>query len=298
MPDSLAHCLSIRWSPQHFAAAKNLQAGGASANMSTTGNVAKTIIEIIADANLAPKASATRIAKLAASQSGSLVAALIKELGLAEDQVAGALAKSLRLPLLDSSSVSIDAEAVRELPAQMAKRLNAIPLAVRSDVDPTVMRVAMADPSDMVAIAEMQQETGHELEPCVMSLSEIEKLIAKIYGGFSTAVIQRPGASNQRFVDNMFVTSKRKKKSAVIGILNGNLADDSQEISVTAQVTIPGTGRAETMGQIQARLPEPAGSWRELESRFRALYDVLLSKGLVTPEELAAALFELAQDEE
>jgi hypothetical protein len=260
--------------------------------------VAKTIIEIIADANLAPKASATRIAKLAASQSGSLVAALIKELGLAEDQVAGALAKSLRLPLLNSSSVSIDAEAVRELPAQMAKRLNAIPLAVRSDVDPTVMRVAMADPSDMVAIAEMQQETGHELEPCVMSLSEIEKLIAKIYGGFSTAVIQRPGASNQRFVDNMFVTSKRKKKSAVIGILNGNLADDSQEISVTAQVTIPGTGRAETMGQIQARLPEPAGSWRELESRFRALYNVLLSKGLVTPEELAAALFELAQDEE
>jgi hypothetical protein len=259
--------------------------------------VAKTIIEIIADANLAPKAAATRIAKLAASQSGSLVAALIKELGLAEDLVAGALAKSLRLPLLNSSSVSIDAEAVRELPAQMAKRLNAIPLAVRSDVDPTVMRVAMADPSDMVAIAEMQQETGHELEPCVMSLSEIEKLIAKIYGGFSTAVIQRPGASNQRFVDNMFVTSKRKKK-AVIGILNGISADDSQEISVTAQVTIPGTGRAETKGQIQARLPEPAGSWRELESRFRALYDVLLSKGLVTPEELAAALFELAQDEE
>jgi Type II secretion system (T2SS), protein E, N-terminal domain len=259
--------------------------------------VAKTLIEIVVDAGLATKPAAMRVAKSAQAQTSPLVVALIRELTINEADLANAIAKGLRLPLLTSASVSIDPDVIREVPAAIAKRLYAVPLSLRSD-QRSVLRVAMADPSDMVAIAELEQASGHELELCVMPSSMVEELLQKLYVGFSTAVVQRSATRPQQFVDNVFVTSRKKKKSAATAAMT----DDGQEISVTAQVPMPhravsaNTGdRDESVSQIQARLQESAGSWRDLEARFRALYAVLVAKGLVTPDEVAAAMFELAQ---
>ena len=115
----------------------------------------KTLGEIAIEAGLVNKASAAKAGRLAEQRKLPLVVVLIRELGVDEVALVGALRKQTRVPLIDPGSVEIDPEALRQVPRDVCGRLRVLPLSVTSDGRGKLMRVAMADPTDTAAVAEI-----------------------------------------------------------------------------------------------------------------------------------------------
>jgi hypothetical protein len=225
--------------------------------------VPKTLGEIAIEAGLVNKASATKAGRLAEERKLPLVVVLVRELGVDEVALVGALRKQTRVPLLDPGSVGIDPEALRQVPRDVCSRLRVLPLSVTSDGGAKLMRVAMADPTDTAAVAEIEQLTRCDVEVNTLPLSAIDELVDKGYRQVNTAAVSRAGKPGAP----AFVTSRGW----------GSLELES-EVSVTAQIPV---------ATLQAMASD------DLDARFTALVNLLVAKGLVSEAELAEALRKL-----
>jgi hypothetical protein len=164
------------------------------------------------------------------------------------------------VPLIDPADIEIDPEALRQVPRDMCARLRVLPLQLTVDSGGKVLRIAMADPTDTSAIAEIEQLTHCDVEVTALPLSAIDELVDKGYRQVNTAVVRRvgnPGAT-------MFVTSRGKV-----------MPEAESEVSVTAQIPL---------AALQAMAPD------DLETRVSALVSLLVAKGVFTEAELAEAL--------
>ncbi|MBA3456395.1 MAG: hypothetical protein H0T42_25075 [Deltaproteobacteria bacterium] len=221
----------------------------------------KTLAEIAIEAGLVNKANAAKAGRLAEEQKVPLVVTLIKEIGVDEVALIGAIRKQTRIPLIDPAGIQIDTDALRLLARDVCARLRVLPLGVHTEGTARILRLAMADPTDTAAVAEVEQLSHCEIEVNALPLSAIDELVAKGYRQINTGIISRPGSTT------MFITSKGKLQ---------NIETDS-EVSVTAQIPI-------------SALQQAVGT-DDLEARLTALIHVLTAKGLVTEAELAEALW-------
>jgi hypothetical protein len=227
--------------------------------------VPKTLGEIAIEAGLVTRVGAAKAGRLAEEHKLPLVVVLVRELGVDEVALVGALRKQTRVPLIDPGSLEIDHDALRQVPRDVCARLRVLPLAVASDGNGKVMRVAMADPTDTAAVAELEQLTHCDVEVNVLPLSAIDELVDKGYRQVNTAVVSRagnPGATAS-------VTSR------------GRLALETEsEVSVTAQIPVAALQLTDALGD-------------DLDSRLTALVHLLVAKGVLTETELAEALRKL-----
>jgi hypothetical protein len=224
--------------------------------------VPKTLGEIAIEAGLVNKASAAKAGRLADERKLPLVVVLVRELGVDEVALVGALRRQTRVPLIDPGSLDIDPEALRQVPRDVCARLRVLPMSVASDGSGKVMRIAMADPTDTAAVAEIEQLTHCDVEVNALPLSAIDELVDKGYRQVNTAVVNRAGNAGAAAA----VTSRGRPPEA------------ESEISVTAQMPV---------ATLQAMAPD------DLETRLTALVNALVAKGLVTEAELAEALRKL-----
>jgi hypothetical protein len=227
----------------------------------------KTLAEIAIEAGLVTKASASRAGRLAEQRKQPLVTVLIRELGVDEVALIGALRKQTRVPLLDPAQIQIDPDALRLVSRDVCTRLRVLPLQVGTDGTTKVLRVAMADPTDTSAVLELEELSHCEIEVTALPLSAIEELVEKGYKQFSTAVVQRP-----RPRDNLFVTSRARTPLPDIG--------HESEASVTAQIPL-------------ISLTSELRAESDLEARFAALCQLLVTKGVISESELADVLKKL-----
>jgi hypothetical protein len=223
--------------------------------------VPRTLGEIAIEAGLVNKTGAARAGRLADERKLPLVVVLVRELGVDEVALVGALRKQTRVPLIDPGSLEIDPEALRHISRDVCARLRVLPISVTRDGSSQVMRIAMADPTDTAAVAEIEQLTHCDVEVTALPLSAIDELVDKGYRQVNTAVVSRtdhPGAA--------VVTSRSRPP------------ETESEVSVTAQIPV---------ATLHAMAPD------DLETRLTALVNALLAKGLVTEAELAEALRKL-----
>ncbi|MBL0218195.1 MAG: hypothetical protein IPQ07_30475 [Myxococcales bacterium] len=220
----------------------------------------KTLAEIAIEAGLVNKATAAKAGKLAEERKEPLIVTLIKELGVDEVALLAAFRKQTRVPLVDPKDIHIDPDALRQVPKDLCARLRVLPLGLTTDAGTKVLRVAMADPTDTTAIAELEAVSNCEIDIVALPLSAIDELVAKGYRSITTAVVGRPVGGS------MFITSKGK-----IGSI-----EPESEVSVTAQIPI-------------SALQQAVGT-DDLEARLTALVAVLTAKGLITEAELWEAL--------
>ncbi len=223
----------------------------------------KTLGEIAIEAGLVNKASAAAAGRQAEERREPLVVVLVRELGVDELALVAALRKQTRVPLIDPAGIEIDPEALRQVPRDMCARLRVLPLSLTTDGAGKLIRIAMADPTDTSAVAEIEQLTHCDVEVSALPLSAIEELVDKGYRQVNTAVVSRagnPGAT-------MFVTSRSRISTEM-----------EAEVSVTAQIPL---------AALQAMAPD------DLDARLSALVSLLLAKGVVTEAELAEALRKL-----
>jgi len=104
---------------------------------------------------------------------------LLLDLGYAkEEQVYAAYAKQLGYPFIDFTKERIDPSAVNLVPQHFAQRYNVIP--VRKIGDRKLL-VAMADPTNIVAIDDLRLVTGLDIEPAVAVPEMISEAINRHY---------------------------------------------------------------------------------------------------------------------
>ncbi len=221
----------------------------------------KTLAEIAIEAGLVNKANAAKAGRLADERKVPLVVTLIKDIGVDEVALIGAIRKQTRIPLIDPADIQIDPDALRTLARDVCARLRVLPLALTHEGRNKILRLAMADPTDTAAVAEVEQLTHCEIEVSALPLSAIDELVVKEYRQINTGLISRPGGTT------MFITSKGKLQNVEV----------ESEVSVTAQIPI-------------SALQQAVGT-NDLEARLSALIQVLTAKGLITEAELAEALW-------
>jgi type IV pilus assembly protein PilB len=104
---------------------------------------------------------------------------VIVEMGfLTERQIAGALAELLALELIDGGDLAVPLEVARLLPRQVAERAHVLVLGKTADG----LRVATADPTNVVALDDVRAYTGsHSLSLVVATESMIREQIARVY---------------------------------------------------------------------------------------------------------------------
>jgi Type II secretion system (T2SS), protein E, N-terminal domain len=220
--------------------------------------VPKTLGEIAIEAGLVNKASAAKAGRMAEERREPLVVVLVRELGVDELALVGALRKQTRVPLLDPASVMLDAEALRQVPREMCARLRVLPLSWTIDGGGKLLRLAMADPTDTSAVAEIEQLVHGDVDVSALPLSAIDELVERGYRQGATAITGRPGNPGA----TMFVTARGKLPT-----------ETESEVSVTAQIPV-------------ASLQPPD----DLEARLAALVRVLVAKGVLSEAELADEL--------
>ncbi len=138
------------------------------------------------------------------------------ELGcLSEEALLEVMSEQFAIPMVDLSSVTIDVETLRSLPAKLVYRKNLVPI-TRED---GALTVATSDPFDLYAFDEIRLLTGLEVRPVLAPRDEIGKLIKANYGvGGDT-------------IDEMMSTDDLEVLSATADE-NGDLLEMAQEASV------------------------------------------------------------------
>lgn len=226
----------------------------------------KTLAEIAIDAGLATKGNIAKAARLADDKKQPLIVTLVRDLGVDELALVTAFAKQTRVPLVDPGDVQIDHDALRLLSRDVCARLRVLPLSLSADGNAKVMRLAMADPTDTAALAEIENLSHCEIDVSVLPLSAIDELVTQGYQQINT-VVKRPGNAK----GGSFVTVRGKD-----GAPESNANYTDSEVSVTAQIPL---------SMLQA--PD------DLETQFRALVQLLVGKGVITEGELTEVLVKL-----
>jgi hypothetical protein len=102
---------------------------------------------------------------------------LLERGALTQDALARALAERYGLDHLDLSSFSVDMNAANLISGAVAKRYQAIPVAF---ADKRTLLVAMADPSNVLAVDDIAIMTGYEVRVAVAPPDDIATLISRL----------------------------------------------------------------------------------------------------------------------
>jgi type IV pilus assembly protein PilB len=96
---------------------------------------------------------------------------------LNQEQLSRAIAERHGLDHVDLSIYQPDMGAANLLSSPKAKRYHAVPIAF---LDEKTLLVAMADPTNVVAVDDMQLLTGYEVRPAVASREDIDALVSRL----------------------------------------------------------------------------------------------------------------------
>jgi MSHA biogenesis protein MshE len=111
-------------------------------------------------------------------QSGRKLGRVLVENGyVTEDEISGAIARQLNIPLIDLRQANVRPEVVRLLPEQLARRFRAIALETRGDA----VLLAMADPTDLFAYDELQHHLNRRVELAVAGEGALAQFIDRVY---------------------------------------------------------------------------------------------------------------------
>jgi hypothetical protein len=227
----------------------------------------KPLSEIVLDAKLVSRHQVAEAARHADRHGQPMVVSLVRELGLDELALVGVIRREVRVPLTDPAAVEIDTDALRMLPRDAARRLRVLPLSLDIRGSEKSLEVAVADPTDTVALAELEHLTGCRVYVSLMPLSAVEEMVEKGYRQFVTEVMPR---------------SKR-------------LFGENVSVATTPLARPPGAGEHDS--KVPSTVPfHRVSDDAELALRHRALLRLLLDKNIISEDEYEAQVLEMMKE--
>lgn len=103
---------------------------------------------------------------------------LIKNGWLTERQLAEALSRQLKLPLVSLARYRPSSEAIRIIPEAVAQRLEIVPLAI---LESGKIAIAMSDPLNVLAVDELKMITNTEFDINIATASDVRRALASFY---------------------------------------------------------------------------------------------------------------------
>ncbi len=135
------------------------------------------LTDVIVSMGLASRAAVDDALEVARNSGTTPERVLLDSGALTQDGLARALAERYGLQHLDLSSFSVDMAAANLVNSTVAKRYQAIPVAF---VDARTLLVAMADPSNVLAVDDIAIMTAHEVRVAVAAPDDIATLISRL----------------------------------------------------------------------------------------------------------------------
>jgi type IV pilus assembly protein PilB len=135
------------------------------------------VSDVVVDLGMLPRERVDAAVEEARASGRTPEQVLVQSGSLTEDQLARAIAQRFGLPHADLNVYKPDLAASNLIPAQAARRLEAVPIG-RAE-DGRVM-VAIADPSNVLALDDLKLMTGHEVQPVVASREDIAAVIGRM----------------------------------------------------------------------------------------------------------------------
>ncbi len=122
-------------------------------------------------------AALTKAVEEQRAHGGALASHLVKLGFINEDALLSYLQKEYRLPVVDPSNLDIPTEVLALVPPAMVQKHHVIPVnLVRS-----TLTLAMADPSNLIAINEVKFLTGYDVKIAVAGASAVQRAIERYY---------------------------------------------------------------------------------------------------------------------
>ena len=123
-----------------------------------------------------------------ATKLGEPVTKILIGMGFVTDKdVTEMMGKQLNVDFVDLDNINLDPETVKLIPDNLAKRYNVIPIEL---VDNMRIRLAMADPSDILAIDDIRLVTGYDIDPVIATESSLKKVIGTQFGSTDLAEVE------------------------------------------------------------------------------------------------------------
>lgn len=156
---------------------------------------------------------------------------LIEKEWLTERQLAEALSAQLQLPMISLARYRPMTEALSVVPQAVAERLEIVPLSV---LDGNRLRVAIAEPLNLLAIDELRVLTGMDVDLTIAVPSEIRREIPNFYkvmGSLKNAMVEVVDEANGSIeLDLSRIQSEASADDApVIQLVNGVLEQAALE---------------------------------------------------------------------
>jgi len=183
------------------------------------GDIKKRIGEMLVAGGLIKEEQLTRALEEQKKRGGK-VGEILVDLGyISEHMMATFLARQLHLPYIEIEKQLVDPDSVKMIPADMARRITAIPL--YRDKDALV--VAMADPLNIFGLDDMQKVAGKEIRKVVATRSDIQKAISSYYGMGHTieaATMDFAGETGAAFADAVEMTGVTSEDAPVVKLVS------------------------------------------------------------------------------
>ena len=110
-------------------------------------------------------------------QGGTLSAHLVKLGFVTEDALLAYLQKEFRLPAVDPSTLNIPEEVLNLVPHPLALKYHILP----THLSGSILTLAMADPSNLMAINEVKFLTGYDVRLTLAKVSPLQRAIERFY---------------------------------------------------------------------------------------------------------------------
>jgi type IV pilus assembly protein PilB len=227
------------------------------------GGRGRFISDVIVELGFAAEERVQKAVEEAKSSGRTPEQVLLQSGALSPEQLARATAERFGLDHVDLSMYKPDIGALNLVNAQAARRYNAVPIGF----DDGVLLVAMADPSNVLALDDLKLMTGHELRPVVASAEDVAALISRM-----------------NRLDDAIAEAVLEDESEDLALVSDirESADDAPVIklvnSIIAQAVQDGASDLHF---------EPDGS-REMRVRFRV--DGVLSESTTIPRRMVAGV--------
>jgi type IV pilus assembly protein PilB len=150
--------------------------------------------EILLGAELINRARLEAALRLQALRRQRLGSTLLEVGFVREDDLLHCLSMQLQVPSINLREVPLGRQVLRVLPARTAERHHVFPVSVHRENGRRGLILAMADPTDLEAIREIEFEVGMRVHPTVTMESSIMRAIARYYRFRDEAVKTENGA--------------------------------------------------------------------------------------------------------
>lgn len=135
----------------------------------------------------------------ASRANGKRLGEYLVDAGLTSEQkIAKALEFQLGLKYVDLSTVVIPENILKLVKPEVLKKYKCIPFAI-SDRNPNILRLAMADPMDIVAVDDVGIVTNMQIEPVVSTTTGIMAALDKHFGSSQAMDVARQYAEERGF---------------------------------------------------------------------------------------------------